>query len=279
MQLRRGLRKVYGSSKRSALAVIGLIVLASVNVLAPGGWHWLADQFHGKKVHAKNAAIQVKATYDWVPVDAFFAFKSPLSRVSKSKFRSLFDLAETPAERDAVRMTYPTNGTSGSTRIKVVVQNNGRATAVVTGMRARILNRSQPVSGALVGLIPQGETPNTMLRLNLDTSIPLVRTRIGGAPYFLSKSVSLKQDEPHTFEIEASTIRSYIEWQLLVDVNVGGGETRTFGVGDYRTNRPFRSTAIASRYASCYLYDFPSGELRKGWPLGGGGRPYGSKRC
>jgi hypothetical protein len=145
-------------------------------------------------------------------------------------------------------------------QVRLVVTGQHERPVLITGLRANVLRRERPLSGAIVYGPPQGAGENVQVGLDLDSRTPSARSfddmQFLAEPYFAAHHVSVKPGEQVVFTVRAFTSKCYCEWELLVNAVVDGKD-QVFSVKD--GDRPFRTTAFATAYKTIYSFDFFGG--------------------
>jgi hypothetical protein len=115
-----------------------------------------------------------------------------------------------------------------ATYLKLTVEGYTRRDVTIVGMRAKVLSRDDRRNGIRIVCFGGGEAPRIGLYFNLDDDDPRARAvDQEGRPtglYFESKTVEVKNTEPDSFKISASTTHS-VEWRLELDLIVDSKET------------------------------------------------------
>jgi hypothetical protein len=145
-------------------------------------------------------------------------------------------------------------------QVRLVVTGQHERPVLITGLRANVLRRERPLSGAIVYGPPQGAGENIQVGLDLDSRTPSARSfdkkQFLAEPYFAAHHVSVKPGEQVLFTVRAFTSKCYCEWELLVTAVVDGKD-QVFSVKD--GDQPFRTTAFATAYTTIYSFDFFGG--------------------
>lgn len=171
-------------------------------------------------------------------------------------------LHETLTERDVagvrpadLRQRVVRDGVKAGTQsAKLVLQGDASHTVVVTDIRAHILSEEPPVAGTFYSGTPEGVSGNVAVGVDLagpDLSVREV-TSVGlGAPFFAGSSVTLENDEPAVFQIDAhASGRATYTWNIEVDIVVDG-VARTQSVAP--DGEPFRVTSYADAYEAVVI--------------------------
>ena len=133
-------------------------------------------------------------------------------------------------------------GDVGSTRIRVTVTGQDKE-AVIDGLCAHLVGpRADPLSGTLVHVQPDGETPEPAT-LDLDADRPC-SPELSRAPVHVAAHRSTVIDVSAL--TRAHSVAWYPELRLVVD-----GERQTIPVG---ANRPYRTTALLDDLAGYQRY-------------------------
>jgi hypothetical protein len=252
---RRAMSRVGAHAFRNAalLVVLAAFAGALANQIVPE----LVPDFGGDA-----PALRATGSYAWVPEDAIlFAFARPFDASQQARVLALRSQAVTTVLPGMGGVQFgqpiwrgPRNETS--TRIEVVAERHGSSTATIIGMHAVITKRAPPLAGAQVLIEPQGDGKVSHVAIDLDTPEAIARTEgpreTLGRSYFLDRRVTVSQDDPATFVVQAYTHRRYYEWKLAIVVTVNG-QTQTLCATDH--GHPFQSTAGASTYSATYRFD------------------------
>ncbi|RGC69122.1 hypothetical protein C5N14_10175 [Micromonospora sp. MW-13] len=155
------------------------------------------------------------------------------------------------------------------TRVRLSVVGQWTGPVFVTRIRARVRQRSSPLSGAFLFQGSEGGGEPLPIGFDLDATDAVARVlepdgRLGAA-YLDRHSLSLAPGEPLSVDVQAQTDRSYCEWVIEVELDLGG-EQRVLTVDD--DGRPFRSSSLAPRYQ-----DRHHARLTGGWSADGAGPP------
>ena len=222
-------------------------------------------------IASSSAALQLVARYNWTTDSIMWSLPKPLSPGDGRSIESaaLGDpgagkaLEKLLESRGGVRIAADdTQQSEEHSQLRLIVTGQHDAPVIITGIRARILKRDQPLSGTVVYGPPQGVGVDIQIGMDLDAVSPVARMidaggRLG-SPYFAGKHVSVKRGERVVFSIRAFTDACYCEWELVVDADVDGKQ-QAFLVKD--GVRPFRTTAFAKSYQDNYELDFDKGQF------------------
>lgn len=202
-----------------------------------------------------NAPFSVTGSYAWAPEDAvLFAFQDRLTAGQQARVLALRgdNASASLRKMGGVRFgrtIWRGPSTESSTRVEVVVERHGTATATIVGIHAVIIRRSRPLAGAEVTIEPQGDGKVTNLAIDLDSPNPIARDQGAheslGSSHFPSNRVTVAENDPATFVVQAYTHRFSYEWELAIDVIVDG-QFRELYASD--GGHPFRSTAQVHSY-------------------------------
>ncbi|MFI6226240.1 hypothetical protein ACIBCR_02835 [Micromonospora echinospora] len=156
------------------------------------------------------------------------------------------------------------------TRIRISMVGKWTGPVFVRQIRAKVLRRSPPLSGAFLFRGSQGEGKPLEIGFNLDEPDSVARLlesdgQALGAAYMDRHSLNLSPNEPLTIDVQAYTDRWYCEWVIELDLDLDG-ERRTQVVDDH--GRPFRSTGLARHYQDRYYV-----HINNGWTPEGAGPP------
>ncbi|MFG1802863.1 hypothetical protein ACGFI4_22245 [Micromonospora carbonacea] len=230
---------------------------------------------------AKQSAAQQKPP---LSVNAYYYDRSddasvclfPVPLTGEQRHR-LLDLPRTPttvtdlaATGDGVDTVYPGDQRHPYrlfTRVRLSVVGQWTGPVFVTQIRARVQRRSAPLSGAYVFEGSQGGGEPLKIGFDLDEPDSIARVVTEklelGAAYVDGHSLTLSPGEPLTVDVQAQTDRSYCEWVIELDVDLGG-ERRVLTVDD--DGRPFRSSSLARNYQERYY-----AKITGGWGADGPG--------
>ncbi|WDZ83542.1 hypothetical protein [Micromonospora cathayae] len=156
------------------------------------------------------------------------------------------------------------------TRIRISVVGQWSGPVFVRQIRARVVRRTPPISGAFLFHNSQGGGEPLEIGFDLDEPDSLARL-VGsdghtlGAAYLDRRSLTLSPNEPLTIDVQAYTARSYCEWVIELDLDLDG-KRRTHVVDDH--GQPFRSTGLARHYQDRYYM-----HITNGWTAEGAGPP------
>ncbi|TQF02997.1 hypothetical protein E6W39_12910 [Kitasatospora acidiphila] len=119
----------------------------------------------------------------------------------------------------------------GITLLFVTVTNRSDTHLTLRAIRALILDRSEPMTGALVNRQTAGSSAVPELIVDLDRDEPdlvqvdeFTRQPVGARPYFDRTHVRLAPDESEKFIITAEIHRSCCTWQLGLIFHPDGGQ-------------------------------------------------------
>lgn len=125
-------------------------------------------------------------------------------------------------------------------RLRLVLEGNTIKGVTITGIEARVMDRSRPLRGALTTCPGGAEVTVPQISFNLDSSDPVARVTGSRTPYFANHDIDLAKGERQGLTITATTRRYDVRWKLVLDAVVQGQRREiTFGLGA----RPFRVTA------------------------------------
>jgi hypothetical protein len=154
----------------------------------------------------------------------------------------------------------------GVSHIKLVVTGRRNNPVLITGMRAHVLRRDEPLQQTLFWGASEGVADTINLGFNLDEVNPVAR-RIAAdlesleEPYFANHAVTVGKGEQLVFNIVARTQRCDCLWEIVLDMVVDG-KAVTMTVKD--DAEPFRVTALApefSMYDAIYRADLAVGRF------------------
>ncbi len=233
------------------IAIIGLIVAALG--LAPG-------YLQLRRTRAPSnirEPLRLNAKYRWTVAGIVWALSQELSAEDASLIESPMLIYNEPAQerieallekRDGVKISgdWVEDGRACS-ELSLIVTGQHRSPVLITGMRANIVKREQPLSHTLVFGPPQGEGA---LSLSQDGFL--------SEPYFSKHHISVSSGEQVVFTVRAFTDKYHCEWEIIVEASVDE-EARVFRVAN--GNRPFRTTAFADSYQVIYNFDFATGHF------------------
>jgi hypothetical protein len=245
--------KAYLKARTLVFAGLGLIVAGALTGLGSNLESALTSYFDSSHA-ARSSAIDLRASanYDWFPEDGFYvAFAqrfTPLQRqivLSESMDNAISEIDSFGGVRYGV-----TDEGAHITRIRLVLENRSGGSIPITGMRALIVSRARPLSGTLVTVPPQADTPVVQMGMDLDSRDPIAR-EVGkmselGRPYF-SRTQPSVEGEAKPFEIVVYAQAAYYRWKLAIDAGVGAEARRVIVTNN---GQPFESTGPAARYAT-----------------------------
>jgi hypothetical protein len=138
------------------------------------------------------------------------------------------------------------------TLFKLAVSGRRHAPVRVTGMRARVTGRTQPLRrGTVLTPGPQGAESTLPLGFDLDSDDLEARVLVGqvtvggeifGGHWFEEQTVALAQHEQVVFGVLARTLTSSVEWLVDLDVLLDDGARQTLTVPS--DGETFRTTAL-----------------------------------
>jgi hypothetical protein len=133
---------------------------------------------------------------------------------------------------------------AAESRFRVIVQGGGDQ-VLISGIRARVLERKPPLAGTGFVCQPQAEAKIRYVRIDLDDPDPTGRV-IEGVP--LDRQLeerpvafTVAENETEVFDITASTDRCYCRW-ILELITTQGGDEEVITVPEDET--PFETTAL-----------------------------------
>ncbi|WP_320064843.1 hypothetical protein [Micromonospora sp. RTGN7] len=140
------------------------------------------------------------------------------------------------------------------TRVRLSIVGGWTQPIFVRQLRAKVLQRSPPLAGAYLFHGDQGGEAPLEIGFNLDETRSLARVvkKDGislGEAYMDRHVLELKPGEPKSIDVQAFTDRSYCEWVIELDCDLGD-ERRTVTIDD--DGKPFRSTRLAPHYEDRY---------------------------
>lgn len=140
----------------------------------------------------------------------------------------------------------------------LLLEGGTRRDAVIVDMRARILKRERPLSGARIHCQSAGAIEAIGVAFSLDEPTPVARElkpfAEPGEPYFRHGNViSLTKSEIQPIEVVAQVGGDYVEWEIEADVIIDGSK-KTITINDH--GQPFRLTGSRpmSDYQRHYEY-------------------------
>ena len=139
--------------------------------------------------------------------------------------------------------------------------------AIVTGVRAVIDSRSDPMTGTRFDCPSAGTSVNQETALLLDEAEPVLREEASdgtvGGPYFRNTSLTLGKDEVVTFTVTAEAFTQDYSWHLEASVRAGGKEVTL------RVPGAFHTTASVGTYGEYWDWDWSQnpGRLAPGGTL------------
>ena len=223
---------------------------------------------------SQGPALRLNATYDRDPVSVMWAVPGTLAPDEEPIITAPNLVGNDAAQARIDKLLLQHNGVKIETdqtgnerphaKLRVVATGQHDPPVLITGLRAAVLRRQPPLYQTLIYAPPQGEGENIQVGLDLDVRAPTARSfdNLGrlAAPYFATHHVLVKAGEQVVFTIRAFTSKCYCEWELLVTAIVDGKE-QVFRVRD--GDRPFRTTAFATRYDTVYSFNFFTGRFVK----------------
>ncbi|MER7585769.1 hypothetical protein [Kitasatospora sp. NPDC097691] len=132
---------------------------------------------------------------------------------------------QSPGQEDVAEWARGHGGVDfATTELSVTVTNRSDAHLTLRGLRAELVDRVEPLTGALVSRVPQGVSGVPELELDLDQECPALwevdeftRQRVGARPFLDRTHVRLAPDESQRFIITARIRSSCCTWQLVLD--------------------------------------------------------------
>ncbi|WP_216896651.1 hypothetical protein [Nocardia alni] len=154
----------------------------------------------------------------------------------------------------------------GTFEVKLILEGRRSRPAVITDLRARVLNQSKPVAGTLISVASAGENTNVNGCLYLSDPAPDLMTADPNQPgcsptakpYFAVHNLTLNRGEQMVIDVSAKVSRQWptpaqafgsYEWELVLSV-VQDGKTTELTIRDGA--QPFRLTSIAPGYRAVY---------------------------
>ncbi|MGV9976373.1 hypothetical protein ACWDUH_01685 [Micromonospora wenchangensis] len=263
----------------AASAVIGTVIGAVANRITSAEQAVRDDRAveQAKRADARRKPpIATNAYYDRSDEAVVWALATPLTGDQRQRLLS----RSLPAEGE-VADTFPDvvygvvrftdeRLTRVLTRLRVSTVGQWTGPVFVRQIRARVLKRSAPLSGTLLFRGSQGDGEPLSIGFDLDEPESVARVidprdETLGAAYVDRRALTLAPGEPVTIDVQAYTDRSYCEWVIELELDLGG-ESRVQVVDDH--GRPFRSTGLAARYQDRY-----HASLLDGWTADGAGPP------
>lgn len=139
----------------------------------------------------------------------------------------------------------------GSVKIKIVVRGNADRGVDIVGMEAE-KSCSAPLRGTMFYDPSAGEVENVPIGFDLDAPTSRAEGEVEGewrGDYFSEKTVKLAKGESITFQVAASTRRSYCEFSLSMET-LSEGKLATHMIDDHGS--PFRVSAMTDENFSSY---------------------------
>jgi hypothetical protein len=146
----------------------------------------------------------------------------------------------------------------GDTWIKITLVGASPQTVVITDIRAKILSRtSLPRGGTFMNMPVQGGSDDLSLGIDLDSPVPSARDWYAyhvfySDSYFQKHSITLRDGEAFTGDIEVATGTADVSYELVIDAVVNGTLTHTTVLDG---SRPFRTIAFGGHYAKMFGWD------------------------
>jgi hypothetical protein len=118
------------------------------------------------------------------------------------------------------------------TKVHVSLRCTAREGVDITRVYARVVRRDTPLSGSVVGAVPEGE-PDELLLFDLDSRAREIPAwswgwleqggvgRVGDAPYYETHHTPLKYGDTHTLYVVGEATREYCQWRVYVETRVG----------------------------------------------------------
>jgi len=148
----------------------------------------------------------------------------------------------------------------GETELAVHLQGRRRGEVLITTMRARVLERGQPLRTALFeGCRGAGGRPTIGIGFDLDSPDPRARSmendELGQELFFEDNQVALGDGEAVAFNVTGRTKDSYVRWVIDVVIQVDGSE-ETLTIGD----EAFETSAyVQTGYDEWWSWGAPAG--------------------
>ncbi|MER7767007.1 hypothetical protein [Kitasatospora sp. NPDC096140] len=152
-----------------------------------------------------------------------------------------------PGQEDVAEWARGHGGVDfATTELSVTVTNRSDAHLTLRGMWAEVVDRAEPLTGALVSRLPQGVSGVPELELDLDQERPelwevdeFTRRRVGARPFLDRTHVRLAPDESQRFIVTARIRSSCCTWELVLAFR--GDDGTEFAV---RPAPGFRTTGL-----------------------------------
>jgi hypothetical protein len=162
-----------------------------------------------------------------------------------------------------------------TTYLELIAEGRTLKDVVIVGIQGKIVSREPRANGALISCESAGATDVIAFGLNLDEPEPVARfieeSGEFSEPRFGEDSaVTLTKGELIPFHVTARTMKSYVEWELEIEIIVDGKREEMVLDND---GEPFRTTAPlkrSSQYERRYEWAWyePPGRLKISKPSG-----------
>jgi hypothetical protein len=227
--------------KRWLAGLAALVVSALVAFIVPKVVPGLVDR-------AKNAAgaavLSVSVADD-------------RSGIAGDSWSARTDLGHPPLSADGTWPVYPPDWfrEHGALPLpqsgyRIVLENQRSTSLELLDVRPVVQQRRAPYAGALYWDPPQGEVPDVALRVDLDSSVPVVQDPKNGTPYFASRHQQLAQGERVVLRVQAVSARCDCLWRIVAEYQDGKGtHDLTIPPAD---QPPLETTAPARAYRVVY---------------------------
>jgi hypothetical protein len=138
------------------------------------------------------------------------------------------------------------------TPMRLTLRGQAREPVLVTGIRARVLDRARPSYPIRVTCPSAGQVEVRAAALRLDSPSPVATLVEDGRQRPLA--LTLRRGEAELVDVTATARRSAATWVLLVDYTAGG-EKHTLALRD--GGRPFQTAPAAARTdTQSYVWDW-----------------------
>jgi len=162
-----------------------------------------------------------------------------------------------------------------TTYLELIGEGRTLKDVVIVGIQGKILSREPRASGPLISCESAGATDVIALGLNLDEPEPVARfiedNGEFGEPWFGEDSaVTLTKGELIPFHVTARTMKSYVEWELEIEMIIDGKREEIVldNEGEpFRTTAPLQRTSQYPRMYEWAWYE-PPGRLKISKPPG-----------
>lgn len=239
---------------RAAIAhqVLAGVTTAAIIAVGSGAYAIIRNA-----VNERSPGVPVEVTVSGVPTSAFVA-GVPSSPPDVARW----DLVATDGRGPLAWVEEVGGGGAGVVKRRLVFVGRAEAT-IVTGMRARILDRLAPAAAVVEYLVPEGANAfgdvvdATIVLDQADPVAHAVNSRSGDAsrPLFEAQTLSLQRGESQTIDVALTGCDCTFELEVTV---VTDGRESTVTVPD-GNGRPFRVVRVADDLPRWELGRCPNG--------------------